>query len=171
MSLIGYFCPALPKAVKTMKKAEKVLLTVKPQYKTIFLRLCYFFLSDCGDGAQIISDSNLLLNVTDGFGEKGKPAFGGEGALPPNATLEIELELISWKTVSEVTDDNKVIKKILKEGEGCERPNDGAELLSWSTVKDICKDGGVFKKIVAAGEKWEMPKDLDEVLGVCPVSL
>ncbi|KAF3548581.1 hypothetical protein DY000_02005038 [Brassica cretica] len=127
----GYFCPALSKAVKTMKKAEKVLLTVKPQY---------------------------------GFGEKGKPAFGGEGALPPNATLEIELELISWKTVSEVTDGNKVIKKILKEGEGCERPNDGAELLSWSTVKDICKDGGVFKKIVAAGEKWEMPKDLDEVL-------
>ncbi|CAF1705819.1 unnamed protein product [Brassica napus] len=127
----GYFCPALSKAVKTMKKAEKVLLTVKPQY---------------------------------GFGEKGKPAFGGEGALPPNATLEIELELISWKTVSEVTDGNKVIKKILKQGEGCERPNDGAELLSWSSVKDICKDGGVFKKIVAAGEKWEMPKDLDEVL-------
>jgi hypothetical protein len=29
--LPGYFCPALAKAVKTMKKAEKVLLTVKPQ--------------------------------------------------------------------------------------------------------------------------------------------
>lgn len=27
----GYFCPALAKAVKTMKKGEKVLLTVKPQ--------------------------------------------------------------------------------------------------------------------------------------------
>jgi hypothetical protein len=28
--LLGYFCPALAKAVKTMKKAEKLLLIVKP---------------------------------------------------------------------------------------------------------------------------------------------
>uniref|UniRef100_A0ACD5ZG38 Uncharacterized protein n=1 Tax=Avena sativa TaxID=4498 RepID=A0ACD5ZG38_AVESA len=28
----GHFCPAMSKAVKTMKKNEKVLLTVKPQY-------------------------------------------------------------------------------------------------------------------------------------------
>ena len=30
---VGYFCPALAKAVKTMKSGEKVLLTVKPQCK------------------------------------------------------------------------------------------------------------------------------------------
>ncbi|KAK7339107.1 hypothetical protein VNO77_19751 [Canavalia gladiata] len=89
----GHYCPALSKAVKTMKKGEKVILTVKPQY---------------------------------GFGEKGKAAHGDEGAVPPNATLQITLELVSWKTVSEVTDDKKVIKKILKEGEGYERPNEGA---------------------------------------------
>ena len=64
--------------------------------------------------------------MIDGFGEKGKPAHGDEAAVPPNATLEITLELVSWKTVSEVTDDKKVIKKIVKEGEGYERPNDGA---------------------------------------------
>jgi hypothetical protein len=40
--------------------------------------------------------------------------------------LQITLELVSWKTVSEVTDDKKVIKKIVKEGEGYERPNEGA---------------------------------------------
>jgi FK506-binding protein 4/5 len=40
--------------------------------------------------------------------------------------LQITLELVSWKTVSEVTDDKKVIKKIIKEGEGYERPNEGA---------------------------------------------
>jgi len=34
--LSGYFCPALAKAVKTMKKAEKVLLTVKPQCEFLF---------------------------------------------------------------------------------------------------------------------------------------
>ena len=75
---------------------------------------------------HLLSLPNLLINATDGFGEKGKPASAGEAAVPPNATLEIELELVSWKTVSEVTDDNKVIKKILKEGEGYERPNEGA---------------------------------------------
>lgn len=107
----GHFCPAVAKAVKTMKKGEKVLLTVKPQY---------------------------------GFGEKGKPASGDEGAVPPNATLQITLELVSWKTVSEVTDDKKVIKKILKEGEGYERPNEGAVV----EVKLIGKlqDGTVFVK-------------------------
>ncbi|CAI0561168.1 unnamed protein product [Linum tenue] len=89
----GHFCPALAKAVKTMKKGEKVVLTVKPQY---------------------------------GFGESGKSASADGGAVPPNATLQITLELVSWKTVSSVTDDKKVIKKIVKEGEGYEKPNDGS---------------------------------------------
>uniref|UniRef100_A0A7N0U538 peptidylprolyl isomerase n=1 Tax=Kalanchoe fedtschenkoi TaxID=63787 RepID=A0A7N0U538_KALFE len=89
----GHLCTGLVRAVKTMKKGEKVLLTVKPQY---------------------------------GFGENGLPASGNVGAIPPNATLQIELELLSWKTVTEVTDDKKVLKKTLKEGEGYERPNDGA---------------------------------------------
>ncbi|KAF9610954.1 hypothetical protein IFM89_025987 [Coptis chinensis] len=50
---------------------------------------------------------------------------GVEGAVPPSATLLITLELVSWKTVTEVTNDKKVIKKIIKEGEGYERPNEG----------------------------------------------
>ncbi|KAL6009521.1 70 kDa peptidyl-prolyl isomerase [Asimina triloba] len=107
----GCFCPALSKAVKTMKKNEKVLLTVKPQYA---------------------------------FGEKGRPASGDEGAVPPNATLSVELQLVSWKTVTEITDDKNVVKKILKEGEGYEKPNDGAVV----KVKLIGKleDGTVFVK-------------------------
>jgi hypothetical protein len=68
----------------------------------------------------------LLCCVIDGFGEKGKPVHGDEGAVPPNASLQITLELVSWKTVTDVTSDKKVIKKILKEGEGYERPNEGA---------------------------------------------
>ncbi|CAL9023158.1 unnamed protein product [Prunus brigantina] len=127
----GYFCPALSKAVKTMKKGEKVLLTVKPQY---------------------------------GFGDKGKPASGYEGAVPPNATLHITLELVSWKTVSEVTDDKKVIKKILKEGEGFERPNEGAVV----KLKLIGKlqDGTEFlKKGHAEGEElFEFKTDEEEVI-------
>ncbi|QHO13205.1 Peptidyl-prolyl cis-trans isomerase [Arachis hypogaea] len=82
----GYFCPALAKAVKTMKKGERVILTVKPEYA---------------------------------FGENGRPASGDEGAVPWNASLQIDLELY-------------------------ERPNDGAVV----QVKLIGKlqDGTVFVK-------------------------
>lgn len=73
-----------------------------------------------------VSNPLSFISVTDGFGEKGKPASGDEGSVPPNATLSVTLELVSWKTVSHVTDDKKIIKKILKEGEGYERPNEGA---------------------------------------------
>ncbi|GAY50738.1 hypothetical protein CUMW_129040 [Citrus unshiu] len=127
----GHFCPTLAKAVKTMKKGEKVLLAVKPQY---------------------------------GFGEKGKSASGNEGAVPPNATLQIALELVSWKTVSEITDDKKVIKKILKEGDGFERPNEGA----FVKVKLIGKlqDGTVFVKKGHSEEEqlFEFKTDEEQVI-------
>jgi len=116
-----------------MKKGEKVLLTVKPQckYCTDLVPITYvFFLKNM----HMTSNLNIMfiykflcvLLFVDGFGEKGKPAHDEEGAVPPNATLQITLELVSWKTVSEVTEDKKIIKKILKEGEGYERPNEGA---------------------------------------------
>uniref|UniRef100_A0A6V7QY20 peptidylprolyl isomerase n=1 Tax=Ananas comosus var. bracteatus TaxID=296719 RepID=A0A6V7QY20_ANACO len=126
----GFFCPALAKAVKTMKKAEKALLTVKPQY---------------------------------GFGEKGRPASGEEGAVPPNATLHIELELVSWKTVTQIGDDKKILKKILKEGEGFDRPNDGAVV----KVKLIGKleDGTAFVKKGHDGEEpFEFKTDEEQVI-------
>lgn len=46
--------------------------------------------------------------------------------MPANSTLHIDLELVSWKTVTEIGDDKKITKKILKEGEGYEKPNEGA---------------------------------------------
>ncbi|KAL1198844.1 Peptidyl-prolyl cis-trans isomerase FKBP65 [Cardamine amara subsp. amara] len=128
----GHFCPAIAKAVKTMKRGEKVLLTVKPQY---------------------------------GFGEIGRAAYDGfEAAIPPNATLQIELKLVSWKTVVEVTDDKKVIKKILKEGEGYERPNEGAVV----KLKLIGKlqDGTVFLKkgYEEDEEPFEFKTDEEQVI-------
>ncbi|XP_061360403.1 peptidyl-prolyl cis-trans isomerase FKBP62-like [Gastrolobium bilobum] len=127
----GHFCPALSKAVKTMKKGEKVILTVKPQY---------------------------------GFGEKGKPAHGDEGVVPPNATLQITLELVSWKTVSEVTDDKKVIKKILKEGEGYERPNEGA-IVKLKLIGKL-QDGTLFLKKGHddGGQLFEFKTDEEQVI-------
>ena len=62
--------------------------------------------------------------VKDGFGENGKQAIGNEGEVPPNGTRKIPLELVSWKIVSNVTIDKRVVKKILKRREGYERPNE-----------------------------------------------
>ncbi|XP_078156328.1 70 kDa peptidyl-prolyl isomerase-like [Carex rostrata] len=126
----GYFCPAISKAVKTMKKGEKVLLTVKPQY---------------------------------GFGEMGRQASEAESFVPPNATLNVDLELVSWKTVTEIGDDKKILKKILKEGEGYERPNDGAVV----KVKIVGKleDGTVFvKKGHDGDEPLEFKTDEEQVI-------
>lgn len=125
----GFFCPALAKAVKTMKKGEKVLLTVKPQY---------------------------------GFGEKGRPSSGEEGAVPPNAALLIDLELVSWKSVTEIGDDKKVLKKILKEGEGYEKPNDGAVAKVKLTGK--LQDGTVFTKKGHDEEPFEFKTDEEQVI-------
>ncbi|XLR64633.1 hypothetical protein HN51_007122 [Arachis hypogaea] len=77
--------------------------------------------SDTGESVKL---SKIMLS--DAFGENGRPASGDESAVPPNASLQIDLELISWKAVSDITKDKKVLKKTLKEGEGYERPNDGA---------------------------------------------
>uniref|UniRef100_A0A0D3H2C5 peptidylprolyl isomerase n=1 Tax=Oryza barthii TaxID=65489 RepID=A0A0D3H2C5_9ORYZ len=126
----GFFCPALAKAVKTMKKAEKVLLTVKPQY---------------------------------GFGENGRPAAGEEGAVPPNATLLVNLELVSWKTVTEIGDDKKILKKVLTEGTGYERPNEGAVVKVKITGK--LQDGTIFtKKGHDEPEPFEFKTDEEEVI-------
>ncbi|GMI70034.1 hypothetical protein like AT5G48570 [Hibiscus trionum] len=125
----GYFCPALAKAVKTMKKGEKAWLIVKPQYA---------------------------------FGKDGRPAVGNEAAVPPNATLHVTLELVSWKSISDVTKNKKVLKKILKEGEGYERPDDRTVV----QVKLIGKleDGKIFVKKGHDEEPFEFKIDEEQVI-------
>ncbi|GKC82214.1 hypothetical protein Tco_1137931 [Tanacetum coccineum] len=48
---------------------------------------------------------------------KGKAASGDQATVPAN------FELLSWKVVSNVTNDKRVFKQIMKEGEGYECPN------------------------------------------------
>nr|XP_018625121.1 peptidyl-prolyl cis-trans isomerase FKBP65-like isoform X2 [Nicotiana tomentosiformis] len=76
-----------------------------------------------------------------------KPAYyfdGVENGMQPNLNLTIHLELISWKTVVDVTGDKKVLKKLIKAGEGYDRPNEG------SLVKVVyigkLQDGTVFER-------------------------
>ncbi|RXH72890.1 hypothetical protein DVH24_012574 [Malus domestica] len=94
----GHFCPALPKAIKTMKRGEKAKLIVQPRYA---------------------------------FGEEGRDANEGFNSIPPS--------------------DAKVLKKILKEGEGAWTANEGASV----TVSYIARleDGTVFDKKGVDGEQ------------------
>ncbi|KAK1269288.1 Peptidyl-prolyl cis-trans isomerase FKBP65 [Acorus gramineus] len=107
----GHLCPALPKALKTMKKGEKAFLTVKPSYA---------------------------------FGEHGKDANNGFPAIPSNATLNMDLELVSFKSVVDISGDMMVIKKILREGEGIRCPKEGSTVHIKYTAK--LEDGTVFER-------------------------
>ncbi|KAL5540767.1 hypothetical protein UlMin_044090 [Ulmus minor] len=110
----------------------------------------------------------LTVTPQFGFGEKGKPATGSKGPVPPNKNLEITLELVSWKIISEVTDDRKVIKKIVKEGEGYEHPNEGPIVKLKLTGK--LQDGTMFlKKGYNEGEElFEFKIDEVSLLSIAP---
>lgn len=71
--------------------------------------------------------------VADAFGEKGREAGGGFHSIPSNSVLHVNIELVSYKPVINVTGDSKVLKKILKEGEGSLTANEGAAVTSKKT--------------------------------------
>ncbi|XP_009613898.1 peptidyl-prolyl cis-trans isomerase FKBP62-like isoform X2 [Nicotiana tomentosiformis] len=113
----GHFCQALPKAIKTMRRGEKVNLIVQPQYAFV-------------DG---VKDS-----------ENGFPS------ILPCSILSIDLELVSFKPVINVTGDLGVLKKILKEGEGTLTANEGAAVTIRYTAK--LEDGTLLEKRGFDGE-------------------
>lgn len=126
----GHFCPAIAKAVKTMKRGESVILTIKPTYA---------------------------------FGERGKDAEEGFAAIPPNATITASLELVSFKAVKKVTEDKKVIKKILKEADGYDKPTDGTVVQIRYTAK--LQDGTIFEKKGYEGEEpFQFVVDEEQVI-------
>ena len=79
--------------IKSMKKGEKALLTLKPEY---------------------------------GYGEQGSPP-----SIPPSATLNFEVELLSWNSVKDITPtkDGGIIKTVLSEGQDWASPKDEDEVL------------------------------------------
>ncbi|KAL3505106.1 hypothetical protein ACH5RR_034947 [Cinchona calisaya] len=122
----GHLCPALPKAIKTMKKGEKVNLVVQPQYAL-------------------------------GDGEKDSDTY------PRSSVLRIDLELVSFKPVVDVTGDSKVLKKILKEGEGSLTANEGASVTVRYTA--MLEDGTVFERKGLDGlDPMEFVTDEEQVI-------
>lgn len=94
----------------------------------------------------------LTVKPQYGFGDKGKPAHHDEGSVPPNATLQIILEFVSWK---EGPKEGPFRKMVLKEGEGDDCPNEGA-LVKLKLIGKL-QDGTVFfKKGYSDGDEVEL---------------
>uniref|UniRef100_A0A2P2L1Y0 peptidylprolyl isomerase n=1 Tax=Rhizophora mucronata TaxID=61149 RepID=A0A2P2L1Y0_RHIMU len=89
----GHLCPALGKAVKTMRRGEIAELAVKFSY---------------------------------GFNQNGNGSTKTDCGIPPDSNLTIKLELVWWRSVVDVVGDKTVLKKIIKAGEGYDRPNEGS---------------------------------------------
>lgn len=66
----------------------------------------------------------------DAFVDGGKDPENGFPSIPPSSILSIDLELVSFKPVINVTGDLGVLKKIVKEGEGTLTANEGAAVTS-----------------------------------------
>eukprot|EP01024_Parvocaulis_polyphysoides_P007406 TRINITY_DN12201_c0_g1_i4.p1 TRINITY_DN12201_c0_g1~~TRINITY_DN12201_c0_g1_i4.p1 ORF type:complete len:537 (-),score=109.79 TRINITY_DN12201_c0_g1_i4:556-2166(-) len=89
-----------------------------------------------------------------GFGSEG----GLDGKVPPDSKLEIELQVLSWKKVEDVTDDKLVWKKTVVEGEGYKQPNEGAKV----KAKYLCKIEGE-EEIIDQKDEFEFITDEEQV--------
>ncbi|PIA29456.1 hypothetical protein AQUCO_06000064v1 [Aquilegia coerulea] len=87
----------------------------------------------------------LIIQPQYAFGEHKLTADNRFSIIPVNSVLSFDLELVSFKPVIDVTGDTKVLKKILKEGEGSHVAEEGSTVFIKYTAR--LEDGTIFEKI------------------------
>ncbi|WCJ28721.1 Peptidyl-prolyl cis-trans isomerase FKBP65 [Euphorbia peplus] len=89
---------------------------------------------------------------------------GDGNKIPQDSNLAIEIELVSWTSVIDITGDNKVVKKIVKSGQGFDRPNEESMVKVIYTAK--FEDGTVFEHKGTNEEPFEYTvlQDINEGL-------
>ncbi|POO03711.1 Peptidyl-prolyl cis-trans isomerase, FKBP-type [Trema orientale] len=99
---------------------------------------------------KIGEKAKLIVQPQYGFAEHGRDASEGIRSIPPSSILRIDVELVSFKPVTDITGDAKLMKKILKEGEGASVANEGATVTI--SYRAMLEDGTVFEKKGIDGE-------------------
>ena len=84
----------------------------------------------------------LAVQPSYAFGDDGIRDDEGNLILKGNMAVKINLSLLGWRKVEKLEADGSLVKKILKEGDGYERPNEGAEVTVRYTAR--LEDGTVF---------------------------
>ena len=90
---------------------------------------------------------------------------GSPPTIPPNSTLNLEVELLSWQSNRDISGDGGVLRTIVKDSSGYETPGDRDEVLGESVRRVIgevpvylCGHllGGMRNMVrVASGYTWD----------------